>query len=861
MQFSILKKFLFAFILIALVPLLVLSLYARQKLIDVGESAVQNSKQALLDSSASLLEARARAIARQVELLLEVCEDDLRALSLLPFDPDLFFDFSRAHLRRIWVRRGTPDRVEEVKPLIPLYREITYVDPEGVERIRVHENNITVARRHVALPFIGSFGEEDYYNEARTLPPGDIYVSHLLGRHVRREEQLQGAADVESAVGGAEYEGIIRFAMAVYRDGAYVGVVSLALDHRHLMEYTQHVLPIGDHEVVFPSYESGNYAFLFDDEGWIITHPKFWDIRGYDPNTGRLIDPQSPDYTEAAMKAGRLPFNLLYVPFIHENYQLIARSVLSGESGVTTTSSVGNVNRVMAFAPIAFDSGVYRRTGFFGGVTLGARSDAFHRPVEETATAIHTALALTVQHFVFIIIVTGMVVALMAILLARSFSRPIQILNRKVRDIGAGRFDVSVEIRSRDELESLGRNFQKMAGQLENNRRQLVQYLRELEESKKEAVRERDFIQGVFANVVSGLLVIDRDETITVANQNAARILGYEVAVLKGESVAEALVEYPELTDLIRGVFQGREASGVDLEIVTIDGRKYIEVTASSLRDARSADDRSVLVVIRDITHRKKMEQYLRRSDRLVSLGTLAAGVAHEVRNPLTGISLMLDDLHDRMTDRPGDQGLMRMALEEMEKLETIVNELLDFAANPSSRHVPVEIGTVIENTLFLIQKQCKRQHVLLVRDIDPELPPIRMDPEKMKQALLNILLNALHVMPEGGELHVLALRRENPEMFTGPQEVEIRICDTGPGVAPEDMDYIFDPFFTRTPEGSGLGLSITHTIIEEHGGKIMVDSKLGRGACFKIFFPLPESESAGSPPKEEAHAEDPGGG
>ncbi|MFW5854268.1 MAG: ATP-binding protein [Thermodesulfobacteriota bacterium] len=861
MQFSILKKFLFAFLLISLVPLLVLSLYARQKLIEVGESAVQNSKQALLDNSASLLEARARAIARQVELLLEVCEDDLRALSLLPFDPDLYFDFSRAHLRRIWVRRGTRNRVEEVKQLIPLYREVTYVDPGGVERIRVHENNITLARRHVALPFIGSFGKEDYYNEARALAPGDIYVSHLLGRHVRREEQLQGAPDVESAVGGAEYEGIIRFAMAVYRDGAFVGVVSLALDHRHLMEYTQHVLPIGDHEVVFPSYASGNYAFLFDDEGWIITHPKFWDIRGHDPDTGRLIDPESPDYTEAAMKAGRVPFNLLHVPFIHENYQLIARSVLSGESGVTTTSSVGDVNRVMAFAPIAFDSGVYRQTGFFGGVTLGARSDAFHRPVEETATVIHKALALTVQHFVFIIIITGMVVALMAILLARSFSRPIQILNHKVRDIGAGRFDVSVEIKSRDELESLGRNFQKMAGQLENNRRQLVQYLRELEASKKEAVRERDFIQEVFANVVSGLLVIDRKEVITVANQNAAHILGYEMEELRGDSVAEALSDYSDLIDLIRGVFQGREASGVDLEIVTIEGRKYIEVTASSLRDTHSADDRSVLVVIRDITHRKKMEQYLRRSDRLVSLGTLAAGVAHEVRNPLTGISLMLDDLHDRMTDRPEDQGLMRMALEEMEKLETIVNELLDFAANPSTRHVPVELGSVIENTLFLIQKQCKRQHVLLVRDIDSELPPIQMDPEKMKQALLNILLNALHVMPEGGELHVLALRRENLEMFTGPQEVEIRICDTGPGVAPEDMDYIFDPFFTRTPEGSGLGLSITHTIIEEHGGKIMVDSKLGRGACFKIFFPLLESESGENPSKEEGHAENLGGG
>jgi signal transduction histidine kinase len=183
--------------------------------------------------------------------------------------------------------------------------------------------------------------------------------------------------------------------------------------------------------------------------------------------------------------------------------------------------------------------------------------------------------------------------------------------------------------------------------------------------------------------------------------------------------------------------------------------------------------------------------------------------------------------------------------MEEIEKLESIVTGLLDFASSPTGRLVMTEIKPVMESTIFLIQKQCKRQKILLVKEMEENLPPVLMDPEKMKQALLNIMLNALNVMPGGGELHISAMRQDDLELFSGKPCVEIRICDTGPGINPKDMDYIFDPFFTRSPKGSGLGLSITHTIIEEHKGKIMVDSKPGKGACFKIFFPLSEDKNA----------------
>ncbi len=850
MPFSILKKFLVAFLVLSLTPLFVLSHYSRSSMIQVGSDVIQDAKGALLENAATLLNARARSIARQVELLLQSSTDDLAALSLVPFDAGLYLEFSRGHQKEIWIRPRGSDPDEGIRRRIPTYREITFADPEGIERIRIYEGQITPTRRHVAGPFWDRFGNENYFNETRSLAREGIYVSRLMGRHVRMDEQLQGAVDVEYAVGGASYHGIIRFAAPVYRNGRFAGVVSLALDHRHLMEYTQHVLPIGNHEVVFPSYSSGNYAFLFDDQGWIITHPKFWDIRGYDRDTGRLVDPTSPDYNEENMTRGLIPFNLFHVPFIHENYAAIARSVVAGASGVTTTYNVGDVPRVMAYAPIRFNAGEYRAGGIFGGVTLGARTDTFHQSIDATAAMLGSTLGEVVRHFVFIILATGVLVGVIAVLLAKSFSRPIRLLREKADAVRRGNYDAAVDIRSGDELEALADAFREMGCELEKHQRDLVRSLRDLEDSERSARKERDFIQSVFSNVVSGLMVVDQHGVISMANQNMQDILGVPAEAMEGTVYQSALAGYPELLEHIAVGFESGETYNVDLELRVHGPRKFIELNVSRLRNAYPPDDRSFLVIIRDITRRKKMERYLSRSDRLVSIGTLAAGIAHEIRNPLTGIALMLDDLHDRMSHTQDDQLLMQSALEEIEKLERIITELLDFASQPSGKYVRTHLNDVIDNTLFLLKKQCKRQQVLLYRDTPP-LPRVMMDPEKMKQALLNILLNALNVMPDGGELHVYTFLQDDLEMFTGKPGIEVRICDTGPGVNPVDMDYIFDPFFTRTPKGTGLGLSITHSIIEEHNGKIVVDSKLGRGACFKIFFPVETERDEG-----ESHGE-----
>ena len=1024
MRFGILKKFLIAFLLVSLVPLIVLSFFARDKVNQVGRSAMESSRDALVKNAASLLEARARAIASQVELFLHNTCEDLKTLAAFPPDAGVYRNFSEIHQRKIWLRAGTPENPYEQRVFYPLYREITYADADGQEKIRITGDRIQPGVRDVSTAFTSRYGVEDYFRQARGLPPGTLYVSRLMGRHVRKTEQLRGEPDVERAVGGREFEGLIRFAMPLYAKTRVQGVVSIGLDHRHLMSYTQHVQPTGSQEIVFPSYSSGNYAFLFDDQGWIITHPKFWDIRGWDQDTGKLINPLSAAYNEASLKNGSVPFNLLHVPFIHTNYRRIALDVLAGRPGVTRTSSVGRVDRVMAYAPIRFSQGAYTETGYFGGVTLGARTDTFYKVVEETSARIAASQGRTVEQFVLIIALAGFVVAIISVLLARSFTRPIQILAGKVKEVKSGHYDIEVNITSKDELEVLGNDFQSMGHQLKKNEENLVTSLRALAKSKTEIekynrqlekqvdilkniqsvghslsltfdraevldiilkncvdglgfdraliylfnpetqklkcaraygfkeeiaallagaaydirhhnclqirvftsrqpilvkdvdadpqltdldrriareskttsfvytpvyvsdrnigvlgadyaasqrqiaetqmeslkiianeaamalertrlmsdiISERDFVESIFANMMSGLLVVDHNGVICSANRNAEQFFKFNGTKIVGQQADRVLSAFPDFLLFVKRAIDSLEESpGTEIEVTLPEGQKvFVEVVVSAFQRTDDPGEKSSLVIFRDVTKRKKMEKHLSRSDRLVSLGTLAAGVAHEIRNPLTGISLLLDDLHDRMADRPDERLMMQSALAEIEKLEKIITEMLEFAAKPTSRPVPKDLNRVIDNSLFFIQKQCKQQGVRLVHEKPAELPPVDLDPEKIKQAIYNIILNSLAVLPKGGSIHIAAQPVTDLAFFKGGRGVELTIRDDGPGINPDDLNFIFDPFFTRNPKGSGLGLSITHTIIEEHDGKIAVESEAGQGATFKIYLPL----------------------
>jgi signal transduction histidine kinase len=254
---------------------------------------------------------------------------------------------------------------------------------------------------------------------------------------------------------------------------------------------------------------------------------------------------------------------------------------------------------------------------------------------------------------------------------------------------------------------------------------------------------------------------------------------------------------------------------------------------------------------MRNETEKEKMREDMMRLDRLASLGKLSAGIAHEVRNPLTGISLLLDDLHDNAALVAGDQNMIKKALAEIERVERLISALLNYSSPVRADFRMGDLNTVVNDTVLLMRRQCERLKVILKVESDA---PIHFcfDPEKIKQALMNLTRNALEAMPGGGILRISTSVEE--------EYVMLRVFDNGSGISAKSLPLIFEPFFTSKGAGTGLGLSITQRIVEEHHGQISVESCPEVGTIFTLKLPIRTDDTeAGLLPKHtgESHGKD----
>jgi signal transduction histidine kinase len=608
--------------------------------------------------------------------------------------------------------------------------------------------------------------------------------------------------------------------------GERSGVLVLSLDHRHLMEFTQHITPEEEQFTVFPSYASGNYAFMFDHEGWMIAHPKFWDIRGLDRD-GVQVPPFTSKTSEEQIEAGIVPFNLLYADFIHPNYPIVAKEVLAGKSGVADVTNVGGSQKIMAYAPIYYDSGPFADNGVFGGITIGARLNQFHQPAVTTSQAIRQEITHFVSRSVALISLTVILVVAAALLLSHGITNPLKRLTLGTREMARGNLSARVAVSGHDEVGDLTASFNAMADELNERRVRLLTTLQALRRSRREILRERNFKETVVEHVETGLLTFDGAGMVTYGNGPAQRILNIELGE-EPVSLEEIFAKWPEFRAALDEVQGDKKLRWSDYVSVEREGRSLTFRLAVLPLD--NSGDQFILS-IEDLTERVHMRQQVARMDRLASLGRMAAGIAHEVRNPLTGVNLLLDELHDRLLSSAEDQALIRQALGEIERLEGLVNGLLDFSMQSNAELKPLQVDVVLQETLALFRRQCEREGVALSVDLPGETACVIGDAGMLKQAFLNLMANALESMKEGGELHVSA-REEN-------EEVLISFADTGEGISAERLPLIFEPFYTSKSAGSGLGLSITHNIISEHHGSIEVESKPFEGSCFTVKLPV----------------------
>jgi len=235
----------------------------------------------------------------------------------------------------------------------------------------------------------------------------------------------------------------------------------------------------------------------------------------------------------------------------------------------------------------------------------------------------------------------------------------------------------------------------------------------------------------------------------------------------------------------------------------------------------------------------KQSQDTLRRADRLSSLGLLTAGLAHEIRNPLVAIRTFTQLLPERYNDAEFREGFQGLALKEVDRICGLINDLLSFA-RPSKPNVsPEAINDAVENITRILETQAKEKNVAIFREFSENLPKVWIDKEQMKQVFMNLILNAIQAMQEGGSLSIATRSVVRTGADPVGEFVQVEIRDTGIGIPEDNLQHIFDPFFTSKDEGSGLGLAVSHQIVQEHGGFVTVESTVGKGTAFFVHVPV----------------------
>jgi two-component system sensor histidine kinase HydH len=347
--------------------------------------------------------------------------------------------------------------------------------------------------------------------------------------------------------------------------------------------------------------------------------------------------------------------------------------------------------------------------------------------------------------------------------------------------------------------------------------------------AKASLTKVQAFSDNLVENMPIGLLVIDQEGTITATNKAAEAMLnGASPAPLKGQPAG--VLPRP-LAAVVDDLKAGGVTTEKDIHCPLGDNRAIpLEVVATLLRD-ENGTLLGAMLLLRDLTQMQRLKEEVARSQRLAAIGSLAAGVAHEIRNPLSSIKGFATYFKDRYRDAPEDQKTAEIMIQEVDRLNRVIGQLLEFARPMTIEKRRVSLNPLIRHSLRLIEGDLLRKGIRIRQGplCDPD--EISLDPDRFQQVLLNLYLNAIEAMDDGGTLAV-DCRKEDRGW------IRVTVSDSGRGIREEDLSRIFDPYFTSKSSGTGLGLAIVHKIVESHGGEVLVRSAPGEGTEMTVRMP-----------------------
>ena len=438
-------------------------------------------------------------------------------------------------------------------------------------------------------------------------------------------------------------------------------------------------------------------------------------------------------------------------------------------------------------------------------------------------------------------LVTMLLGAVVAAVVARRISEPVRQLAAGASAISRGDLNQRIEPVSADEIGQLAVAFNHMAAQLYQQRAALEDAHTELSHRFEELSDLKSYTDNILRSLTSGVVTIDLEGRVVTLNPAAELLTGFFSGEATGRYCTELFGQTAEIGDLLMETLATRAPiAGVPITLKRRNGSGLpVEFSTAPLR-AGEGKDLGVVGMFRDVSVVRDLESQLRRSDRLAAVGTFAAGLAHEIKNPLTSLLTFSRHLQRRFDDAVFREKFQRVVPRELERINGIVDRLLELTRPARLDFKPVGIASLLERVLDLYANEVEAKQILVVREIARDLPRVEADPDALYRAFVNLLGNALDAMTSGGRLTLRAgWANGDRSAARRARHVAIEVQDDGVGIPEADTDRVFNPFFTTKDTGTGLGLALTHKIIDDHGGTIDVVSGAGRGATFRITLPV----------------------
>jgi len=535
---------------------------------------------------------------------------------------------------------------------------------------------------------------------------------------------------------------------------------------------------------------------------------------------------------------------------VHVKNQVLASSVSSRETNrehvrqalggheITTVHELDNGDMIQAVVPIRDPEGRTVAAAMVVGIHVPQRLEARLRGISQ-AFQEYKQLKLLKNPIKGIYILLFLLMTLIIVFsatwfglyLARGITDPIQKLAEGTREVAAGNLKYKVEVRADDEIGILVDSFNRMTGDLAASQAKLEETYRDLQAKHNEVEQRRHYTETVLETVATGVVSLDPAGHVTTINGAAERMLGLPAARIQGRVAAQAFrsPQYAEIAGLIQRMGRARDGM-LDREVhLRRDGQTVALLASATALKGPDGAYMGMVLAFDDLTE-------LLKAQRLAAWREVAQRIAHEIKNPLTPIQLSAQRLRRRLSGErsPEEKRLLEEAtatiIQEVDALKQLVDEFSRFARMPALTLRPTDLGRLLESVVGLYRESYPA--LSIKASFSPDLPPLEVDPDQIKRAVLNLVDNAVEAVGQTGEVTVQTV------WLPQASRARIIVTDDGPGIAVDDKEKLFVPYFSTKATGMGLGLPIVHQIVTDHGGTIWVEDNPPRGSRFVIELP-----------------------